>query len=89
MADTNSEQKHCHGDQIAVARETCETSLMIRLMHKLRTPESAVAGTLLVVVLMIAISDQARAASLGLFQHVADSYLIMFLDTMSMSFVCF
>ena len=62
---------------------------MIRLMHKLSTPESAVAGTLLVVALMIAISDQARAASLDLFQHVADSYLIMFLDTMSMSFVYF
>ena len=62
---------------------------MIRLTHKLRTPESAVVGTLLVVVLMMAISDQARAASLDLFQHVADSYLIMFLDTMSMSFVCF
>ena len=58
-------------------------------MHKLRAPESAVACTLLVVALKIAISDQARAASLDLFQHVADSYLIMHLDTMSMSFVCF
>tara|TARA_B100000676_G_scaffold233171_1_gene232437 strand:- start:723 stop:911 length:189 start_codon:yes stop_codon:yes gene_type:complete len=62
---------------------------MVRLMHKLRTPESAVAATLLLVALMMALSDQARAAGLDLFQHVADSYLIMFLDTMSMSFVCF
>ena len=35
------------------------------------------------------VMNLARAASLDLFQHVADSYLIMFLDTMSMSFVCF
>ncbi len=62
---------------------------MMWLILKLRTPESAVAGTLLVVVLLMAISDQARAAGRYLFQHVADSYLIMFLDTMSMSFVCF
>ena len=62
---------------------------MMRLKYKLRTPESAVAGTLVVVALLMAISNQARAVGLNLFQQVADSHLIMFLDTMSMSFVCF
>ncbi len=62
---------------------------MMRLMHKLWTPESAVAGSIIFVAFLMAISDQARAAGLNLFQHVTDSYLIMFLDTMSMSFVCF
>jgi hypothetical protein len=39
--------------------------------------------------MMVIFSESARAAGFGLFRQVADSYLIMSIDTMSMSFICF
>ena len=62
---------------------------MTRLPDKIRTPEIAVAGSLIFMAVLLAVSEDLRTAGLGLFRHVADSYLIMFIDTMSMSFICF
>mgnify|MGYP000624284019 CR=1 FL=1 len=62
---------------------------MTWLKRKFRISEVAVAGVFFAVALTIAVSEEVRAAGLGLFRHVADSYLIMFIDTMSLAIVCF
>ena len=36
-----------------------------------------------------AFSESTRAAGMGLFQYVADSYLVMFVDRLSTTFICF
>jgi hypothetical protein len=59
------------------------------IRRKFRTPEIAVIGILLAIVMTAIFSEGARAAGFGLFRQVADSYLIMFIDTMSMGFICF
>jgi hypothetical protein len=59
------------------------------IRHKFRTSEIAVIVILLAIMMTAIYSEGARAAGFSLFQRVADSYLIMFIDTMSMGFICF
>jgi hypothetical protein len=44
---------------------------------------------LLAIMMTVIFSESARAAGFGLFRQIADSYLIMFIDAISMGFVCF
>ncbi|MBT5498476.1 MAG: hypothetical protein HOK54_22290 [Alphaproteobacteria bacterium] len=62
---------------------------MTWIRRKLRTSEITVIGVLLAIMMTAIFSESARAAGFGLFRQIADSYLIMFIDTMSMGFVCF
>ncbi|MGB0551848.1 MAG: hypothetical protein ACPGQV_04610 [Alphaproteobacteria bacterium] len=62
---------------------------MTWIRRKLRTAEITVIGVLLAIMMTAIFSESARAAGFGLFRQIADSYLIMFIDTMSMGFVCF
>jgi len=62
---------------------------MTWLKHKFRTPELIVGGTIISIVMIMLLSESARSAGLDLFRHVATSYLIMFMDTMSMAIICF
>ncbi|PPR60086.1 MAG: hypothetical protein CFH10_01670 [Alphaproteobacteria bacterium MarineAlpha4_Bin2] len=52
-------------------------------------PELIVFGTFIIIAMTMLLSEGARTAGMGLFRHVADSYLVMFIDTMSMAIVCF
>lgn len=69
--------------------ELCDTSKMTWFKHKYRTSEITVIVMLLVIMMTGIFSERARAAGFDLFRQVADSYLIMFIDTMSIGFVCF
>ena len=62
---------------------------MTWIRRKLRTSEITVIGVLLAIMMTAIFSESARASGFGLFRQIADSYLIMFIDTMSMGFVCF
>ncbi|MBO89201.1 MAG: hypothetical protein CMP14_06730 [Rickettsiales bacterium] len=62
---------------------------MNKLTRKICTPEGYLALTIILVTGLGVFSENARAAGLGLFQYVADSYLVMFVDSLSMSFICF
>jgi hypothetical protein len=62
---------------------------MKNLTRIIRTPECYLALTIILVVALGVFSENARAAGLVLFQYVADSYLVMFVDRLSMTFLCF
>jgi hypothetical protein len=84
-----SHSSGCHGSRIEGLVNSCDTFEMSWIRHKFCTSEIAVIGILLAIMMMVIFSESARAAGFGLFQQVADSYLIMSIDTMSMSFICF
>lgn len=56
---------------------------------RLRAHEIAAAAFFGAVGAVAIFSESARAAGMSLFRHVADSYLVMFIDTMSVAFICF
>ena len=62
---------------------------MKRLTQKICTPEGYLALTIILAATLGVFSENARAAVLGLFRYVADSYLVMFVDRLSMTFICF
>ena len=62
---------------------------MKNLTRIIRTPECYLALTIILVAGLGVFSENARAAGLVLFQYVADSYLVMFVDRLSMTFLCF
>ena len=62
---------------------------MKNLTRKILTPECYLALTIILVAALGVFSENARAAGLVLFQYVADSYLVMFVDRLSMTFLCF
>jgi hypothetical protein len=62
---------------------------MKNLTRIIRTPECYLALTIILVTALGVFSENARAAGLVLFQYVADSYLVMFVDRLSMTFLCF
>ena len=79
----------CHGSRIEGFVKSCDTSGMTWIRRNFRTSEITVIGVLLAIMMTAIFSESARAAGFGLFRQIADSYLIMFIDTMSMGFVCF
>ena len=62
---------------------------MEKIAQKVRTPEGYFALAILSVAALGAFSESARAAGMGLFQYVADSYFVMFVDRLSTIFICF
>ena len=62
---------------------------MTRFNWKLRSHEIAAIAFFGVIGAVAIFSESARAAGMSLFRHVADSYLVMFIDTMSVAFICF
>ena len=61
---------------------------MSSMKYKLRKSETAVVTTLGIIILMASVSESARSLGLGLFHKIVESYLVMFVDTMSVAFVC-
>ncbi len=59
------------------------------MIQAFRRPEALVAAGLGALGAAAFLFDGARAVGMGLFRHVADSYLVMFVDTMSFAFICF
>jgi hypothetical protein len=84
-----SDTSKCHGSRIDGLVKSCDTFSMIWIRRKFRTSEIAVIGILLAIIMTAIFSESARAAGFGLFRQVANSYLIMFIDTMSVDFICF
>ena len=62
---------------------------MEKIAQKICTPEGYLALAVLSVAALGAFSESTRAAGMGLFQYVADSYLVMFVDRLSTTFICF
>tara|TARA_B100001250_G_scaffold221279_1_gene189795 strand:+ start:289 stop:678 length:390 start_codon:yes stop_codon:yes gene_type:complete len=79
----------CHGSRIEGLVKSCDTSGMTWIRRNFRNSEITVIGALLAIIMTVIFSEGARAAGFGLFRQIADSYLIMFIDSMSMGFICF
>lgn len=62
---------------------------MIWIKRRIQRPGMIATAALGLVVATAFFSETARAAGMGLFRQIADSYLVMFIDTMSVAFICF
>lgn len=62
---------------------------MMRLWRQERNLAIVAAGGAAAALLLALFADTAVAVGLSLFRHVADSYLVMFIDSMGVAFICF
>lgn len=46
-------------------------------------------GIAAAMLLFAAFAEEATATGLSLFRHIANSYLVMFIDSLSVGFICF